>query len=156
MDDMFEKDEMEIERLSNIVKSMKYTRLCFIDLIDQGAIFTRDKNFVKIELECIKPTDYKLLSEYYSKLSITYDSIIESIDKIKLEFKPISEVVTQTDDKITIKIEVYSEPKKETTRSNEDDRHRHELEYLRYKDKYDKYYISYDDNKYFIDRDHQV
>lgn len=111
--DIFKSEEAEIERLSNILKNMKYVRLCFVDLIDQGAKFTRDNDSVKIEITTDKPTDYKLLAEYYSKLSIIYDNIIESIDKVNLEFKPVSESVITEDNKISVNIKVFQ---KKTTR----------------------------------------
>ncbi len=124
--DIFLEDEKEIEKLKDRLEKLKYIQLCFIEQIDSGAIFIKNKNGVSISIKIPAiTTDYKLLSDHYSKISNIYSSVTESVDKVKINFEPTVSVTT-IDSEIKVTIEL-TKPEPKYTAVNEFDSRRSPL-----------------------------
>ncbi len=97
-DEYFVEREKIINHLTKDMDDRKYTKLCFIDLIDEGSLFTVDEYGMLIYVKKdIEPTDYTEKPEYLSKLSSLYEQIGESIDKVKLRYEPFRLEVNNID-----------------------------------------------------------
>lgn len=89
MEDFFLKKQKIIDSQIRDLEYKKYTRLCLIDFIDNGAICLVDNYGITLTIKKdIEPGGYREKASYLNKLANIYDQINESIDKVSIRYTP--------------------------------------------------------------------
>lgn len=120
MEEYFLKKEELIKRHTKELEDRKYARLCFIEFIDEGAIFEVDSTGLRLYIKRdSEPKSYKEKSKYLNYLALLYDRVNEAIDKISLQFEPhsIKVEMINTSTECYLKVTVNINKPEETQRT---------------------------------------
>ncbi len=121
MEEYFLKRQEQIDALTKDLEDKKYTKLCFIDLIDAGSTFSVDIYGCSINIKKdVEPSDYKSKAAYLVKLAATYDQINECVDKVKIRYEPFSvDVKVINSENIRIIVDTLKGRKEEEKKKSE-------------------------------------